>query len=71
MVSSSRLTCISECSHSGGVVGHELHQLEADVCQVERLAGVREVDCCIHVAGEKLSLSVRGSGLLMSLEDQR
>lgn len=56
MVSSSRLTCISECSHSGGVVGHELHQLEADVCQVERLAGVREVDSCVHVAGGKLSL---------------
>lgn len=64
MVSSSRLTCISECSYSGGVVGHELHQLEADVCQVERLAGVREVDSCVHVAGGKLSLVGEGIRLV-------
>lgn len=28
--------------------GSSVHELEADVGQVESLAGVREIDCCIH-----------------------
>lgn len=50
MVSSSRLMGYQRVCHSGGSVGWAgLHQLEADVGQVKRLAGVREVDGSIHV----------------------
>ena len=36
---------LSFCTSGGSGV----HELEADVGQVERLAGVREINCCIHI----------------------
>jgi hypothetical protein len=52
MVSSRRLTRLSASLSLACLVGSSgvrVHELEADVGQVERLAGVGEIDCCIHL----------------------
>ena len=49
IVSSRRLRRLSASLSFVAQVGSIVHELEADVGQVERLAGVGEVDCCIHL----------------------
>jgi hypothetical protein len=48
------------CLVGSGGVG--VHELEADVGQVERLAGVGEVDCCVHL-GMCVCIGRRTSGI--------
>ena len=37
----------------------QIHQLEADIGKIKSLAGVREVDCSVHIERQKHVPSIR------------